>query len=236
MEITLDSNCSWAIAYINRDFIGRVDKDISKYKEFRGVKAFIPTVKILRKQFKGKDIFEEVPLLFNYGFFQIPNDKLQTEFLQRMKAQILAIHAWVKDTKTVIHSRPSLITGNEPLLRTDVIPVALATPGEINQLINSAKKFGIYDKEDVNTLAPGTFITLKGYPFEGMTARVKKVGKNNKVVKVELFLEGIIKEVAVSFDNVFYTAYHGTFDETEFREKSIEEVKAKYKNYDGGSN
>lgn len=230
MNLELNADSSWAIAYINRDFIDRVQIDLSKSKIYHGVKAYIPTVKILRKQFKGKDIFEEVPLLFNYGFFQLPNKKLETEFLQQMKKDIPAIHAWVKDTKTVVSSKPSLIQGNEPLVRSGIIPVAVATPGEITRLVLSHKKFSIYDKNDIDNLKAGDIIQLKGYPFEGMDAIVRDIDLKKEKVKVELLLEGIIKNVAVSFDNVFYTVYHGIFDETEFREKSLEELSLKNKN------
>ena len=73
MELKISKDTSWAIAYINRDFIDRVEIDLGKYKKYEAVKAYIPTVRILRKKFKGKDIFEHVHLLFNYGFFQIHN-------------------------------------------------------------------------------------------------------------------------------------------------------------------
>ena len=230
MELILSKNSSWAIAYINRDFIDRVEKDLAKFKAYKGVIAYIPTVRILRKQFKGKDIFEEIPLLFNYGFFQIPNKSLSSEFLQKMKEQIPCIHAWVKDSKRVITTRPSLITGNEPLVRDDVIPVALATNGEINRIMRAHKKYSIYDKNDIDNLKPGQLIKLHGYPFDGMDGKVTLVNKKKGKVHVELALEGLIKNVIVSFDNVFYTVYHGPIDETDFREKSIEEIQMKGKN------
>jgi transcription antitermination factor NusG len=231
MGLKLKPNCSWAIAYINRDFMDRVEKDLSKFPDkYREVKAYIPTVKILKKQFKGKDIFEEVPLLFNYGFFQLPNRKLESEFLQEMKKDIPAIYAWVKDTKSIITSRPSLIEGNEPLIRKDMIPVALATSGEIRRLVDAQKEYNLYSKDDIDNLQPGMMIILKGYPFEGMTADVIKVNSRKQEVEVELQLEGILKKIAVSFDNVFYTIYMGTFDEKDFKEKSLEDIKIKGKN------
>jgi hypothetical protein len=230
MELTLKPDCSWAIAYINRDFIYRVEKDLSKNKSYEGIKAYIPTIRILRKQFKGRDIFEEIPLLFNYGFFQIPNSKLEVEFLRKMKEDILAIHAWVKDTKEIIRVKPSLITGSEPLVRRDIIPVALATSGEINRLVDAHKRLSIFGKDDIDNLKIGTIITLKGYPFDGMNAVVKSINIKKEEVGVELLLESIIKNVTVSFDNVFYTVYHKAFDENDFREKSLEEIALKGKN------
>lgn len=231
MELKLNKSQNWAIAYINRDFLYCVEADLKKYPEYHDVTAYIPTVRILRKQFKGRDIFEEVPLLFNYGFFNIPGDKLQVEFIQKMKERVLGIHAWVKDTKTIITTRPSLIVGNEPLVREDIIPVALATSGEIAQLINMHKQLSIYDKYDVDKLKPGMLITLKGYPFEGMDAIVKNVDKKKETVEVELQLESIMKHASVSFDNIFYTVYHSVKDES-MKEKYIEDLKVKKRKHD----
>lgn len=229
MVIEVRKGYSWAIAYINRDFIYRVEKDLSNHDAFKTIKAYIPTVRILRKQFKGKDIFEEVPLLFNYGFFEIPNKNLEASFLQNLKEKVPAIHAWVKDTKTVITKKPSLIVGNEPLVRRDIIPVAIATTMEISNIINAQKKLGIYDKADINNLAPGSLITLRGYPFDGIDATIIRVNSKKETVEISLSLEGIIKNATVSFDNVFYTVYHGPMDERDFKEKSLDEIRERGK-------
>jgi len=227
LSITLSRNHSWAIAYINRDFIYRVEKDLKKYDRYKTVKVYIPMVRILRKQFKGRDIFEEVPFLFNYGFFQIPNKNLSADFLSQMKDDIECIQAWVKDSKTVINTKTSLITGNEPIIRKDIIPVATATRGEIYNIINAHKKMSIYDKFDINNLKSGMVIDLKGYPFDGMTAKVIRVDKKREKVDIELVnVDSLIKKTSVTFDNIFYSIYHG-YDENNMREKRIEDIKAR---------
>jgi len=230
MEVDLDSNYSWVIAYINRDFINRVEKDLNKFEEYKNIKAYIPTIRILRKQFKGKDIFEEIPFLFNYGFFKIPNKNIQTDFLKKMKDSIPCIHAWIKDIRSVISNKPSLITGKEKILRDDINTYAVATNGEISRIIQSHKNHNIYGKEDLDKLSIGSLVTLKGYPFEGMDGIVRKIDLKSKKVKIELRLEGLIKEVGVSFDNILYTVYHGLYDENDFKEKHIEEIKGKGNN------
>lgn len=230
MELTFKKGFSWAIAYINRDHISRVQKDLSRYIRYRGIDVYIPTVKILRKQFKGKNIFEEIPLLFNYGFFNIPNKNLSVDFLQKLKEDIPCIHAWVKDPKVVITTKPALRNWMlEPLERRDVIPVALATKGEMQRILNAHKNLSIYDKETINKLKPGDNIKLTGYPFEGLGAKVISVDERRQKVKVQLELEGLMKDITISFDNVFYTVYHGPLDENDFKEKLLEDMKTKIK-------
>jgi len=46
MEI--NSNRVWCIAYINRDYIDKVEHELDKYDY--DVKAYIPTVKILKEK------------------------------------------------------------------------------------------------------------------------------------------------------------------------------------------
>ncbi len=238
MEINIDKKCTWVIAYINRDFIYRVEQDIDNFCRAMGdkifqpqkMKAYIPTVKILRKQFKGREIFEEIPLLFNYGFFQIPNKNLDVDLLIKMKENILCIHQWVKDGKTVMKHKPGLIEDKEVKGRKDIIDYACASDSELKELIQSHKKYSLYDKYDIDNLQAGTIITLKGYPFDDIPAKIISVDKDKEKVKVELLVEGIIKKTVVAFDNILYSVYHGNMNENEFKEKYLEEQSFKKRN------
>ena len=236
MELIFNDHSSWVIAYIDRDHISTVEKDLSKYKKYRNISVYIPTVKILRKQFKGKNIFEEIPLLFNYGFFNIPHKSLDFDFLQKLKEDIPVIHAWVKDPKMVITSYKSKIGAkvegqkkkqHDFIERKDLITAAIASKGEMQRILKAHKVLSIYDKKDINSLKEGATIKLTGYPFDGLEAEVIWVDKKKQKVHVKLGLEGLMKNVTVAFDNVFYTVYHGIYDETQFKEKSIEEVSTK---------
>jgi len=238
MELIFNKHSSWVIAYIDRDHIATVERDLSKYKRYRNISVYIPTVKILRKQFKGKNIFEEIPLLFNYGFFNIPHKSLDFDFLQKLKDDIPVIHAWVKDPKLVITSYKSKIgqkvegvkkKQHEYIERKDLITAAIASRGEMERILNAHKILSIYDKKDIDNLREGAVIRLTGYPFDGMDAEVIWVDKKKQKVHVKLGLEGLMKNVTVAFDNVFYTTYHGVFDETQFKEKHIEDIKFKKK-------
>lgn len=226
IELSRDPEFIWAVAYINSSFISRVQHDLDKFAEYGNIEAYIPTVKILRKQFKGKNEFEYVPLLFNYGFFKIPRKLVNAEFLGSMKDNILCIYAWVKDTTQLIHEKPTLsLNKTQPR-----ISVATATHDEIARLVNTKSQLSVYSQDEISSLQEGMLITLKGYPFDDMPAVVKEINHKSQKVKVDLLLESIMKEVTVAFENVFYTIYHGHYDETTFKEKSLEEIRDKGKN------
>jgi len=226
----------WVIAYINRDYVSRVESDLLKHG-FGSVRVYIPTVRILKKQFKNKNIYDYVPLLFNYGFFQLPFDKAcDVEFLRRMKEKIPAIYSWVIDPIKVMKTKPKLRMDNrdskEPeetedgikiLRRPKRFPkVATAREEEIVNLLKAAKEMSVFSDKIVDKLELGSFITLQGYPYEGMPAEIVEINKNKKEVKVRLLLETMITTATVSFENIFYTVY-ADFDKTH-REESLDKL------------
>jgi hypothetical protein len=228
----------WVVAYINRDYIERVEEDLLT-KGFGAIRVFIPTTRILKKQFKGKNQYEYVPLLFNYGFFQIPyKQACDAEFLKNLKEKIPAIYAWVQDTLQLVKTKPHLRLDNSGrelpedevdektklrILRHDFVPmVAIAKEEEIVELLKVSERASIFSDEIVDKLEIGSFITLRGYPYEGMPAEIVHINKKDKKVKVKLLLETIMAEVMVSFENIFYTVY-SNYDE-ELKETSLEEL------------
>jgi transcription antitermination factor NusG len=205
----------WLICYIDSENIETIEKDLNKKKIYKGIEHFVPLVKILSKKFKGKNIYDHIPLLFNYGFFKVPIEKATNkEFLSGMKSDIKGIYAWVKD---------GMRRDKESLYYR--IPLAIATPEEIKNLIKSQLTNSIYSAEDLERVKEGQIVNLKGYPFENMDAEVLRIDFVKKEVKVSLQMGNIFKEVIVSFDNVFYSIYHGGYDETVFKEKSLDEIK-----------
>jgi hypothetical protein len=105
--------------------------------------------------------------------------------------------------------------------------VAMATEKEIVDLLHTSEHMSVFSDEIIDKLEVGSFITLKGYPYEGMPAEVTSINKENKRVKVRLLLETMIAEVMVNFENIFYTVY-SNYDE-EGREKSLDEMDLKGK-------
>jgi len=227
----------WVIAYISRDHIHRVEDDLLE-RGFGSIRVYIPTVRILKKQFKNKNIYDYVPLLFNYGFFQLPYDKAcDVEFLKRLREEIPAIYGWVLDPTKVITRKPILRMDNtdgedEPevdesgmkiLKKPKQIPnVAIAREEEIVQLLKSAENQSVFSDGLIEKLNVGDFLTLQGYPYDGMTAEVVDINPNRKQVKVRLLLETMITTATVSFENIFYTVY-ADFDKS-CKERSLDEI------------
>ena len=231
----------WVIAHINRDFIETVEKDLLN-NGYGAIKVFIPTVRILKKQFKNKNVYEYVPLLFNYGFFQIPYDKAcDPDFLKRLREEIPAIYAWVVDPVNTIKTRPNLRTDNlggvdyddmdtnddgMKIIRHNERPrVAVAAENEIAALIKSSENLSVFSDEVVDRLEIGSFITLRGYPYDNMPAEIVAISKERKQVKVRLLLETMIANATVSFENIFYTVYSNVDDAC--KEQSIEDIQEK---------
>tara|TARA_R110001632_G_scaffold228435_1_gene363615 strand:- start:2416 stop:3180 length:765 start_codon:yes stop_codon:yes gene_type:complete len=223
-------NTVYCIAYINRKLIDRMQGDINRYELNISIK--IPMVKVLKKKFKGKEHYDEVPLMLNYGFVRVPKDQLSNpEYFTDLRQKISCI---VGFTKVLGETTPTIAT---------------ATIKEVNRVMKMGKKLSIYSGHDFNSLEgrdiirklyephidekgefqDGKIINLKGYPFDGVDAQVCKIKFNKEEVDVLLqmgFGDDIIaKPVTISFHNLFYTIYDDHLVE-EMRETSLEDIKA----------
>lgn len=205
----------WLIAYIDSAHLDKVTQQLQRYDEYSQIEAYIPTVKILKKSIKNEQKFEEVPLLFNYGFFKIPRKyAVEFEFLDRLKQDISCIYAWVKDPLKVLRSKPT-INGDQTAhinYPDACIPAATTTSEQITQLIRQSTAYSAYSKDDLEGLRPGDIITLRGYPWEGMSAEILEVNPNKEEVKVKMMIMEHMREVKLSFDNVFFTIYHSRYN------------------------
>lgn len=198
----------WAIAYIDSKYIKNVQRELNKYPEFAEVEAYIPTIRIVKKNFKKETIFDEVPLLFNYGFFKIPRKfAVHMNFLESMKKNITCIYAWVKDTHKVMHS-----INKDVVELTDAdVPIGTTTSKVVSELIRLAnEEYSIHDQNDIDKLKAGDTITLNGYPWEGLEAEVVSINHKKKRIIVNINILGMIRPTPVSFDNIFFTVYRNS--------------------------
>lgn len=211
-----DKDYCWLVAYINSAYIERVYTDMKKSLEYADMEVYIPTVRILKKTFKGENLFEEVPLLFNYGFFKVLRKyAIHPTYLENMKKNISCIYAWVKDPAKVLAERPKLRMDNKYVFTDKDVPIATATSEEISKLLSAAYYNHIYDSDDIDKLAPGQVINLRGYPFDNILAEVVEVYPEKHKVKVKMGILDQVREVMVTFDNVFFTIYHNqSFDDS----------------------
>lgn len=198
----------YVVAYINRDFLGILKQQLKKHKEYKDVEPYIPTVRVLKKKFKGKEQFEEVPLLFQYGFFKVPRSlAIHYNFLDSLKENISCIYAWVKDPLKKV--KPLVVSKEESIgkLNDTHVPIATATSKEIAALIRATINIGAHGPDDLSLLKRGDFIILKGYPYEGIEAEFLELNEKKGKVKVRIIMFSQNREVEVSYDNVFFTLY-----------------------------
>lgn len=230
----------WIIAYINRDYIETVESDLVE-NGFSAIKVFIPTVRVLKKQFKNKNEYEYIPLLFNYGFFNIPYvNACDPTFLRKLKDKMPVIYAWVKDPMRALRSTPRLRMDNKNAVPEDEInedglkilhkpdqstSIAMVTEDEIANLLKTSEHLSIFNDDIVDKLQEGQFLTLKGYPYDGMPAEIIKIDRAKRQVKVKLLLECVITEATVHYENIFYTVY-SDFNKP-MRELSLDDLNLK---------
>lgn len=216
----------WAIAYINRDFLEIVESEIKRYGY--DIETYIPTVRVIKKKFKGKNVFEFVPLLFNYGFFKISyEDACNPEFLLVLRSRISCIYGWVKDPASNIRTNVSLKGNNKDSY--EALPgSAFATDTEVTQMVKNASDINVYSSEELERFKKGDYIKLKGYPFDDVPAEILEINFKKKEIKVSLLLDALVKEVTVSFENVFYTVYQG-YDESLTKDSNLDEMENRTK-------
>ena len=64
----------YCIFRLDRKFYKRINSDL-KCRGYKHVKAIVPTISVLKKSRKGNNEYEDVPLLFNYGFIKMKSEK-----------------------------------------------------------------------------------------------------------------------------------------------------------------
>lgn len=194
---------AWLIAYIDSTQLDNIYSDLNSLPEYKDVEFYIPTVKVLKKLAKNKEVFESVPLLFNYGFFKVPRKYATSKaYLDNMKSNIRCIFAWVNDPSKVIIRKG--VSGHRV---ESYIPVATATDDEIQALVDAARDSTIFSAVELDRVKVGDTITLKRDPWEGMDAIINSIDEKKKTVNVSLILFQQQKEITVSFDSVFFTIY-----------------------------
>lgn len=200
----------WVIIHVNVDNLYRIDKEIDRFirrhnLEKESISAYVPTVRVLRKKLKGKFVFETIPLLFTYGFIQLPRKFCTPDNMIALKNQVSAIHSFVNDLSNK--------------------RVGFATQEEIKHLYDNLIDYSVYDKHDLEILKVGKIITLHGYPFDNIAAKILKVDFDNEKVKVEILGDTLIKTSEVDFDNLIYSIYHQRTLEKGMKEEHIEDLK-----------
>lgn len=204
----------WVIIHVNIDYLYRIDSDLDRYASKYGldkgvINSYIPTVRILRKKLKGKMLFETVPLLFTYGFIQLPKIMCTENNIAILKNTVPGIHSFVGD----------ISNGNR---------ISFATKDEITTLYDNLIDTSVYDKLDLSMLKEGNIVKLHGYPFDNLDVKILNVNYETEKVKVEMLDESFIKTAEVDFDNIIWTIYHQS-QNIEGKEVLLGDLKSKFK-------
>ena len=92
----------YCIFRLDRKYYKRINKDL-RSRGYSHARAIIPTVSVLKKSRNGKNEYEDVPLLFNYGFLRLKSDKaFNRYYLNTLKRAIPGIMSFMKS----LDSRP----------------------------------------------------------------------------------------------------------------------------------
>lgn len=176
-------------------------------RNIKHIKAIIPTVKVLRKTSKGKMVFTEEPILFNYGFIRIPRKLVYSRsYMNKLRKKIPGIHSWLRNTET-LHNRKKKLRIDNYEEFDDFSLIATVSRKEVRSFIKLSKENKKYSLDDLVNLKPGDYIHLKGYPYEGVEATVKKVDYLNRIVSVETYILNGVMNLTLPFDNVLYSVY-----------------------------
>ena len=96
---------SYCIFYLDNKYYKDINKHLRDYG-YHKIRAIVPTVKFIKRiSSRGSDIYQEEPILFNYGFMKLPTSiAFNRVLLNKMRKEIPGIKGWLKDTET-LHRR-----------------------------------------------------------------------------------------------------------------------------------
>lgn len=197
-----------------------INYDLSK-RGYKGIKAYIPYVNVLKSTRAGKNTYTEVPLLFNYGFIKMKTEKAyDRQFLKRLRKDIPGIMGWMYSPETM-HERKKRVRIDESYTFDDFSMVATVSREEVKYYKDLSKRNQIFSRDDIVNLKIGDYITLRGYPFEGIGAQVEEVNLSTKMIKVILYPNNGSLVVSLPLDNILYSIYND-YDENKLRAADIE--------------
>lgn len=224
----------YTIFYLERKYFQTINRDLKSYG-FKHVRAIVPTVKVLRKAIKGKLNFEDVPILFNYGFIKMPTDKAYSRpFLNKLKRKIPGIRTFLKDTQTVFPRKKKARIDNAEDF-DDFSLVATCPRSEVQRFKRLAKENKKYSVDDITSVHIGDYIVLKVYPYEGVDATVLDINHKTQTIKLMLYPENGKMEINIPFNHVLYSVYSNydedklyansrEYDQNKITEEAVESV------------
>lgn len=196
------------IIYIDRNKF--LDTDIEKVEKEYGIEIVVPVTRVLKGKHRGRNNYEDVPYLFNFGFLRVPKfRRYDIDYLVKLKREIPLLLGFLRDTT----------------LPSQGFNFAMISSREVNRIIRDAGQSSIYREHQEENIKIGDSIKLSGYPFEGLYGVVEKINKEkqNMVISIEIS-NGAPLKITVPFFNIYYTMYHYDMNSTDYLENGFEEV------------
>jgi transcription antitermination factor NusG len=220
----------WAIGHINKDHIFRVESDLLKNPKFEKVEAYIPTIRVLSKRVSRHSVYDNIPIMMNYGFFKVTRKQVKDyAFMLELKESTPCLIGWLKN---LADAKKSKVKANQD----EAIPIAFTERPFINRLEELQKINDIYSPHELKKRAIGEIIVLKCYPFENLEAKILGIDMDKRKVKVELldamgsgFATG---KIDIDFEHVFFTIYKSEIDPDSLgKDTYLEDYKTANKNH-----
>ena len=131
--------------------------------------------------------------------------------MNKLRRDIPGILGWLRSLES-LHPKKKRRRIDNAEDWDDFSIVATITKKELNYYRQLSKQNKIYSMEDLTSIIIGSFVVLRGYPFEGIDARVDDFNLTTKMVTLTLYPEKGGLTIQKPIDNVLYSIYEN-YDE-----------------------
>lgn len=175
---------------------------------YKGIKCFVPTLTMVKKTYRGqKKEVEEVPMLFNYGFIRMRSEvAYNRNFLFHLKREIPGIVSFLKSLDSMhVKKKRRRVDNAEDW--DDFSKVATVTKKEFRHYMRLSRANQVFSLDEV-MVNVGDFVVMRGYPLDGMPAKVLDFNYPNKTAIVEIYPgEGSVLSMQIPLENILYSPY-----------------------------
>lgn len=175
---------------------------------YKDIKCFVPTLTMVKKTYRGqKKEVEEVPMLFNYGFIRMRSEvAYNRNFLFHLKREIPGIVSFLKSLNSMhVKKKRRRVDNAEDW--DDFSKVATVTKKEFRHYMRLSRANQVFSLDEV-MVNVGDFVVMRGYPLDGMPAKVLDFNYPNKTAIVEIYPgEGSVLSMQIPLENILYSPY-----------------------------
>lgn len=196
----------YAICYIDQKNFRSINDQLKEHG-FKNIKAFIPTVKLVKKTVKGEVIYETVPLLFSYGFIRMPlNVAYDRHKISKIRRSISGIRAFLRSNEPLFKRKKKLRIDNADIW-DDFSKLALCPIEEIKRFKRLSKKNKLFSLDNLIQIKKGDYLVLDKYPYMGIEAEVEEVNYIRKTVRLNIYPEFGRMVLDLPLEEVLYSVY-----------------------------